>query len=438
VLDASTYPFDTSQSHWMSGIACSTVSALTGIAIDQGYIQSVDQSIWDFFPKDTTANMDARKEAITLAHLLTVTPGLELGRDMYKLTADDQSWVQYMLDQPMVFTPGQTAYGGDGGPHLVSAIIQQATGMSAAEYAQPNLFEPLGMTNITWWADPQGVSEGCDGVAWSAYDLAKLGYLYLHDGEWDGQQVISSDWVEASTSPLVDIYSAPNYLGYLWLNSQCGITTRYSCYGATGIGVNLWVVPDLDLIVVTTGYYKDSRGVLISPSIVPAVQSDAALPPNPAAQEMLQAKVDAFANPAPVAVPAPPDVQAQISDQVYDLEDNDLGWTSLSISFGDQEALLILGIGDRRLELPVGLDGVFRISSVGLPGDVPLWRPVPDVPLALKGEWQGRLFVITARDMLGALSGEIRISLSQGTLRVSATGEAGLPQYLSIKGTPQQ
>jgi hypothetical protein len=196
------------------------------------------------------------------------------------------------------------------------------------------------------------------------------------------------------------------------------------------------VVPDLDLIVVTTGYYRDSRSLLINTFIVPAAQSDSALPLNPATQDLLQAKVDAFANPVSVAVPAPPDIQAQISGQTYVLEENDLGWTSLMISFGDQEAMLTLEVQGRRLELPVGLDGVFRVSSAGLPGDVPLWRPVPDVPLALKGTWQGRLFVITARDLLGALNGEFRISLTD-TLRVSVTGEAGLPQYLSFTGTPR-
>ena len=438
VLDASTYPFKTSQPHWMSGIACSTVSALTGIAIDQGYIKSVDQSIWDFFSKETTANMDAKKEAITLAHLLTATPGLGLGQNMYKLTADDQSWVQYMLDQPMMFAPGQLCLFSDGFPHLVSAIISKATGKSAFEFAQPNLFGPLGMTNVSWWADPQGVSEGCDGVAWSAYDLAKLGYLYLHHGEWDGQQIVSPGWIETSTSPLVDMHSPPTFLGYLWANSKCGTRNDYSCYAASGVGISLWVVPDLDLIVVVTGYYADSRSVMVNIYIVPAAQSDSALPPNPAAQETLQAKVDVFANPVPAAVPAPPDPQAQISGQTYALDKNDMGWTSLMISFGEQEALLTLEIQGRRLELPVGLDGVFRVSSAGLPGDVPLWRPVSDVPLALKGTWEGSLFVITARDVLGALNGEFKLHLSEDTLKISVAGKAGLPGFLTITGTPQQ
>jgi hypothetical protein len=438
VLDASTYPFKTSQPHWMSGVACSTVSALTGIAIDQGHIKSVDQSIWDFFSKEATANMDAKKEAITVAHLLTGTSGLGLGQDMYKLTADDQSWVQYMLDQPMTFAPGQAFQFSDGYPHLVSAIISKATGQSAFKFAQSNLFGPLGMTNTTWWADPQGVSEGCDGVAWSAYDLAKLGYLYLHHGEWDGQQIISPGWIETSTSPLVDIHYPPTFLGYLWANSQCGPRNGYSCYAASGVGISLWVIPDLDLIMVATGAYTDVRPLMVGIYVVPAAQSDSPLPPNPAAQEKLQAQVDAFANPVPAAVPAPPDIQAQISGQTYALEENKLGWTSFVISFGDQEALITVEVQGRRLELPVGLDGVFRVSSAGLPGDVPLWRPVSDVPLALKGAWQGNLFVVTARDMLGALNGQFKLHLSEGALKISVEGEAGLPQYLTITGTPQQ
>jgi CubicO group peptidase (beta-lactamase class C family) len=440
VLDASTYPFKSSQSHWMSGIASNAVSALTGIAIDQGYIKSVDQSIWDFFSRETTANMDARKEAITLAHLLTDTAGLNpsYGVNMYKLTADDQSWVQYVLDAPLLSTPGQQFGLSDANAHLVSAIISKATGQSAFEFAQANLFGPLGMTDVSWWADPQGVSVGDDGIAWSAYDLAKLGYLYLHHGEWDGQQIVSPGWIEMSTSPLIDLHYPPNYAGYFWWISKCGGSDQVPCYAGAGIGISLWVVPDLDLIIVATGSYVNSRSEFVDPYIVPAVQSDAALPPNPAAQEMLQAKVDAFANPVAVAVPTPPDVQGQISGQTYALEGNELGWTSLMISFGEREGLLTLEVQGRGLELPVGLDGVFRVSSAGLPGDMALFRPASDIPLALKGTWQGNLFVITARDLLGALNGQFKLSLSDDTLRLSVGGEAGLPENLTITGTPHQ
>jgi CubicO group peptidase (beta-lactamase class C family) len=443
VLDASTYPFSVSQPHWMSWVTKSIVSTLIGIAIDQGHIESVDQSIWDFFPKESTANMDADKEAITLAHLLSLTPGMRdsgIGA-IYHLTADGQSWVQFALDQPMQSPPGEEFLYGDSNAHLVSAILQQATGMSAAEYARQNLFEPLGITNVTWWADPQGVNWGGDGVAWSAYDLAKLGYLYSHHGEWDGQQIVPSAWIETATSLIVEQTGLGASYGYSWWNGMCGPGVKYPCYGALGFGsgVSLWVVPDLDLIVVMTGYNGD--GVIVGSLFVPAVQSDSALAPNPAAQEKLQAKVDALANPVPAAVPAPPDIQAQVSGQTYALDENDLGWTSLTITFGEQEALLTLDVQGRRLEFPVGLDKIFRVSSDGLPGDVPLKRPVPDVPLALKGAWKGETFVITARDVLGTLDAPIslvfkdkntlRITTSQGNLET-----VGLPN-VSIQGKLQ-
>lgn len=157
ILDVSRYPFTSSQPHALFSVTKSFVSTLVGIAIDKGYIKSVKQSIWDFFPKDKTANMDARKEAITIEDLLTQRSGLSLDDfSVYKITDKNVTWVQFILDQPMVSEPGMNALLLDANTHLASAIIQISTQMSTADFATKFLFEPLGITDATWMADPQG------------------------------------------------------------------------------------------------------------------------------------------------------------------------------------------------------------------------------------------------------------------------------------------
>jgi CubicO group peptidase (beta-lactamase class C family) len=434
VLDVSADPYDTSQPHEIGDITKNFLVTVTGIAIDQGYIQSTDQSIWDFFPTDGVANMDPDKESITLAHLLTHGSGLNIaGNTRLTLTADDQSWIQYLLNQPMQAAPGEHPIENEGEPHLLSAILEQTTGMSTAAYTQQVLFDPLGITNTIWPTDPQGVTRGGTGLALSVHDLAKLGYLYLKGGEWDGQQLVPASWLETATSGLI----LNGQYGYYWWVEEMGLKEPHPSYLAVGYsGQTFVVLPDLDMIVVVTADSELSYNLLPGAFIIPAVKSDAALPPNEAAQEALQAKVDAFANPVPAEVPAPPDLQAQVDGQTFMLADNDLGWTSLTITFGEAEATLALEVQGQRLELPIGLDGVFRVSEAGLPSDISNQRPIADVPLALKGKWSRNRFVITARDLLGTLDGDILLQFADDDTVQVRPQASGLPRT-SIAGAPQ-
>jgi CubicO group peptidase (beta-lactamase class C family) len=450
VLDASMYPFHPDQPHALYSGTKSVVSTLAGIAIDKGYIQSADQSIWDFFPKEATANIDARKEAITLKHLLTQSSGLGLGFPedigMYMLTADDQPWAQYVLDHPMTVDPGAEFNYLDANAHLVSAIVTKATGMSAFEFAQPNLFEPLGITDVIWVTDPQGISRGGDNSYMSPYSMAKLGYLYLRNGEWDGQQILPPSWIEQASTAYMQPESWPGGYGFLWwTRAFCGVPCdkSYNGYAAIGLGgQEIWVIPDLDLVVVLTADLAFRGPDLINSYILPAVQSDTALPDNPEALTKLTSEVDALSNPAPSAVENLPDTAQQHTGQVYVLAENELGWKSIGLEFQDQEIVLKLDAADFHLELPVGLDGIDRISSAGLPPDS-VWWPLADVPLALHGSWlSSSTFLVYMRDLRGMLDFEISITFGK-TLIMTVTPRLPLlsavwqKPAISIRGTLQ-
>lgn len=231
----------------------SIVSTLIGIAIDRGEIDGVDAPLLNLFPDITPQNVDELKESITLRDLLMMSAGFD-ARDSWlyeweKLDdmheADDA--VQYVLDLPMAFEPGSRFEYTNGVSHLLSCLITEKTGMSAAEYADEHLFGPLGITNYEWAADDAGRNWGYSSLYLTPRDMAKIGYLFLNDGEWDGEQLVSKGWVKEATRHRIDANLRDGY-GYQWWVDDD------SYYLALGyMGQFIFVIPDHDMVAVFTG-----------------------------------------------------------------------------------------------------------------------------------------------------------------------------------------
>lgn len=448
VLDTSSYLYDTETPHWQFSVTKSITATLVGIAIDQGYIESVDQSIWDFFPQENVANMDERKARITIAHLLTHTSGFDISAsqdiEMYELTAEDQSWVQYVLDMPVTPEPGLFYAYRDANAHLISAILQQATGMSTLEFAQRYLFGPLGITNVEWMSDPQGVYWGGDGLVLSPYDMAKIGYLYLHQGMWGDQRIVSEAWVTAAAT---ENHFQPHYwdgYGYFWYNGDFDAQEPYSGFAALGYeGQEIWVVPDQDLIVVTTGDSQFSGMFWINSFILPSITADEALPPNAEAVTQMQARIDAMMAPSPQPVENPETVQA-LSGQVFTLADNEMGWESVAVQFNDTDAVMTLTIDRQSIELLIGLDNIYQMNSVA--SAEPFWLPmgigfplrVPDYPVAARGKWISPLvFVIQIVDLSGRQEWVFSVAYRDEFQLIVRPMFTGTLQRVTIPGTAQ-
>lgn len=275
---AETYfpPFQQDTKHHLYSVTKSFVSALIGIAIEEGYVDGVDRRVLDFFPERTFANLDGYKESMTLEHLLTMTSGLawEEGMPTYKEMSQTRDWVHYVLDKPMATEPGSQYNYCSGCSHIISAIIQETTGMSTLEYAQSRLFGPLGITDVYWERDGSGIPNGGWGLEITPRDMAKLGFLYLHDGVWDGQQIVPSAWVRVSVGDGIEVGDGWRY-GYQWwiYPSSCA-------YAARGLGAQLiFVIPASQIVVVFTAELDDADVLfeLIESFIVPVVQSSRAL-----------------------------------------------------------------------------------------------------------------------------------------------------------------
>jgi CubicO group peptidase (beta-lactamase class C family) len=276
--------------HTLQSVTKSVTSAALGIAIDDGLIAGVDVPVLPYFEDYEHDTSDPRKQAITLQDLLTMRSGIEwntsgpYGSGVHStdhLEASDE-WIQFVLDQPMDAEPGTVFEYNDGVSVLIGKILREATGQRADQWAAERLFTPIGITDFYWKITPDGEADTEGGLYLSTHDLARLGYLFLRNGEWDGRQIVSEEWVRASTAPVVtDV--APNNddvdVGYgfqWWLPDQEG--QRSLIYAGNGYGGQfVFVVPDYDIVAVFNGWnihggdFRSTYRVL-QERILPAVE----------------------------------------------------------------------------------------------------------------------------------------------------------------------
>jgi len=248
--------YDQNTTHQLFSVTKSFCSALIGIALKEGFIDSTEHKIVDFFPNRTIANLDSRKQNITLEHLLSMTSGLPwdewtypYGDSRNDVTRIWSSWdaVQFVLDRPMVGEPGTEWVYNSGGSHLLSAIINETTDTGTLAFAEEHLFNPLGISSVFWATDNQLIPWGFAYLQLRPLDMAKFGYLYLNNGTWDGQQIVPSEWVAKSTESLALGWGGWGY-GYQWW-----IHPTARIYEARGyMGQYIIVVPDYDMVVVFT------------------------------------------------------------------------------------------------------------------------------------------------------------------------------------------
>lgn len=252
--------------HTMQSVSKSVTSALVGIAIGRGELPGVETKVTPMFEGFRLPDTDARRAEMTLEHVLTMTTGIRWDESTVTYTDPANScanmeksrdWIQFVLEQPLAAQPGSTFVYNSGATELLSYLIRKGTGTHAHEYAAEHLFAPLGITDTYWKTTPTGLADTEGGLYLTARDLAKIGYLYLHDGVWEGKRLLPEGWVKASTSPKVDarpgVERSRKY-GYQWWVLPYGTAGRHA-YAALGYGgQRLIVVPEHDLIAVFTGW----------------------------------------------------------------------------------------------------------------------------------------------------------------------------------------
>ena len=299
--------YDRSDYHHVFSVTKSVISALVGVAVKEDRIENLDQRLPEFFPEHFGPGTDPRKRQITVENLLTMTNGFRLNSLLNNkgfeqiMSSDDV--VEASIGQPMAKEPGEEFNYNEGDAHLLSAILTKTTGQSALVYAHENLFGPLGIDSdpdasmqavpanfrrfeqagFVWADDGQGNSVGAGGLKLTARDMAKIGYLYLQDGRWEGRQIVPRGYVRASTREQVETgYSpagGPAGYGYLWWTRK---VEGYRAFYASGYGGQfIYVIPELNLVAVIVSE-EPGRGEIAPQSpdglldydVVPAVEDE--------------------------------------------------------------------------------------------------------------------------------------------------------------------
>jgi len=229
----------------------SVMSALVGIAIERGLLPGVDASIAPYFPDLSGATADARKKKITIADLLTMRSGLEsTSRQNYGAWVQSPNWVRYVLSRPLLSPPGAQMDYSTGNTHLLSAILAKASGRDTWTFALEALAKPLGFNLARWPQDPQGIYFGGNEMLMTPREMAEFGELYLHRGRINGRQIVPAAWVAASFVERTQSPVSGHRYGYGWWIEEMGGHQTYYAWGFGG--QYIFIVPDLELVVVTT------------------------------------------------------------------------------------------------------------------------------------------------------------------------------------------
>ena len=236
----------------MKSASKSVISALIGIAIDEGHIKSVEDPITKYFPEYILNQTDPDKQLITIENLLTMQSGLETTSNRnYGKWVLSENWVEFVLNQPLVAKPGTRMLYSTGSTHLLSAILTRAGGINTKEFAQKHLASQLGYSMSYWSRDPQGIYFGGNDMEMTPRQMLAFGELYLNKGAHEGRQIIPTNWVKESYRPhVLSPRGQGRYYGYgWWLRDLAGMLVPVAWgYG----GQLIFVVEPMDLVVVAT------------------------------------------------------------------------------------------------------------------------------------------------------------------------------------------
>ncbi|MDR1629206.1 MAG: beta-lactamase family protein [Oscillospiraceae bacterium] len=325
-------------SHYQASCTKSFLSTLVGIAIQEGYIQSVDQNVIDFFPGLTLPEELNYKNEMTIRHLLTMTSGLAADEKWAEFeNAEDVGRAIFLLPQEDM--PGKQFRYDTGASHLLGCVLSQAVGKSLYDYAKEKLFDPLGMTNVYWDADKQGNNYGGHGLYLTPEDMLRFGYLYLNNGRWEDRQILSAEWVKQAQPQL----GGRKDYGFMFWVSWANIPHNYEANGAGD--QHIIIFPELNAVAVTTS--DGTNGIQRIYDILQRCMKKEILPENnESAQALAQFNKDAQAAPFPSV--------ATVMEKVKIKTESPIDLSSLAQKQAEGETLTVETVADG---LKVSSDG---------------------------------------------------------------------------------
>jgi CubicO group peptidase (beta-lactamase class C family) len=286
VLEAYFNNWDPVRLHRVQSVTKSVTSTLVGLAIEHGFIGSVNDPIATYLPHYDSL-LDSSKKDIRIEHLLTMSAGFDWNEEAtYYASPKDcdgilahssGDCIAYVFAKPLINEPGTYFEYNSGYPNILGHIIAKESEMTILEFAFEYLFEPLGIDRAHWMPiyGEKEYRPGCaGGLKLTSRDMVKYGFLYLRNGFWNGEQVVDSNWVRESIEGKMDSRHNTRY-GYLWKRTH-SLDGKYEIFYASGTGGQyIACLPALDAVVVTTAVFNTDKGdevaMLLLSQVLPAI-----------------------------------------------------------------------------------------------------------------------------------------------------------------------
>lgn len=372
VLEAYFHPFQESFVHDLASVTKSITSLLIGIAIDKGFIPDENQKIMEYFPEYKVS--DERFNSILIKDLLNMSSGLNCSwndgeKELYQMMKSDD-WVNYMYNLSFASEPGSVFSYCSGNYYLLSEIIQRTTKMSCHEFAKKYLFNPMAIEESYWLENKKGVNQAWGDLCLSPSDLLKIGNLIIHNGKWEGKQIVSENWISKLT-PQYTINEEEKYgLGWWFENEQPDMIEAIGRGGQ-----RLVVYKKLKLVIVVTAGGGFDAGDVDNY----VLESISKYKKDNDRSEELKILVNQFSQPAYSTSDSNDLIKyRKIDNNEYYFEKNDFELISCGFRLKDQIPYIILNLTDgSREEQAIGLNGQFAYGK----------ERVIQLPIAVKGQW---------------------------------------------------
>ena len=260
--------------HTLQSVTKTVASIIIGVARNRKEFPDLDTPVMNFFDAAKVANVDERKRRMTIRHLLTMSAGIDWNEAIPYTDPNNTAvqmelsndWVEYTINRPMAHEPGKVYHYSSGATQLLAHVFRVATGTDIEEYAVRHLYTPLGIKQHFWKRSPSGLVDVQGGLYLRPRDLAKLWYLFLKNGSWEGKQIVSPDWVKESVAPAFDLTPAgstapaPRYGLKWWLFPYGADGSKFAWAGSGFGGQGPVAFPEYDMVVVYTGWNLGTGG----------------------------------------------------------------------------------------------------------------------------------------------------------------------------------
>lgn len=334
-------PYAHDQPHMLFSVSKSFTSSAIGLAIAEGRL-SLDDPVISFFPADAPTHVSNNLASMQVRHLLSMSSGHAVDTLSPFAERPSDNWISDILAQPVDHQPGTQFVYNSGASYLLSAIVQQVSGMRVLDYLQPRLFAPLGIDYASWETCPRGIDLGGWGLSITTKAIARFGQLYLQQGMWHGERLLPAAWVaEATACQVANGASADSdwEQGYAFQFWRC----RHDAYRADGAcGQFCVIMPAQDAVLAMTAGTDDTQTVLniVWEQLLPAMQPTP-LPENSLAHAQLQQKLAQLSLPSPQGQSSVA-MAARVSGRTFVCEPNQQYAQSLMFNFNDAGAQITL------------------------------------------------------------------------------------------------